>query len=159
MLHFSVLTFAFAPPSPPVTFKYGMNQVFGVAEPGKSTETIVYLGKALTLDGCKKKCLAHPTRCWSFTYHGLSVGAPYAGECFGLTSPRWSPTPDDSEIVSGQVAWSCRDDEDCSLNGKCGSNGKCACRPQWGGDRCETLRLGPAARNSGYRAVLSLIHI
>ena len=47
---------AFAPPSPPVTFKYGMNQVFGVAEPGKSTETI-YLGKALTLDGCKKKCL------------------------------------------------------------------------------------------------------
>ena len=46
-----------------------------------------------------------------------------------------------------------RDDEDRSLNGKCGKDGKCACRPQWGGDRCETLRLGPAARNSGYRAV------
>ena len=79
---------------------------------------------------------------------------PYARQCFGLTSPRWSPTPDDSEIVSGQVAWSCRDDEDCSLNGKCGSRtASRACRPQWGGDRCETLRLGPAARNSGYRAV------
>ena len=112
MILSSALTFAFAPPSPPVAFKYGMNQVFGVAEPGKSTETIAYLGTALTLDGCKKKCLAHPTRCWSFTYHGLSVGAPYAGECFGLTSPRWSPTPDDNEIVSGQVAWPCRDDED-----------------------------------------------
>ena len=47
----------------------------------------------------------------------------------------------------------CRSDDDCSLNGKCTASKQCKCRPQWSGDRCETLRLGAATRGAGYRAV------
>ena len=64
---------------------------------------------------------------------------------------RWRPTPDDSEIVSGQVAWPCRDDEDCSLNGVC-TDGRCVCDAAWGGEsgRCDELQFEPASFPQGY---------
>ena len=122
----------------------------------------------------------YAARCWSYTYHGASMGT-FAGQCFGIIAPRWSPTPDVADVVSAKVSWPyaaarlkpsssrsliwrltcscpasehrCRSDDDCSLNGKCTASKQCKCRPQWSGDRCETLRLGAATRGAGYRAV------
>lgn len=41
-------------------------------------------------------------------------------------------------------------DADCSFNGRCAAS-LCACEPAWTGDRCQTLRLLPAAREGGAR--------
>ena len=111
-----------------------------------------YFGTFDTVDECKQACLGFAARCWSFTWHGpgSSFGS-FNRQCFGVTAPRWSPTPD-TGATTGVVQWPCRDDSDCSLNGKCGA-GVCACRPAWTGHRCERLRLEPATRGAGYRGV------
>jgi hypothetical protein len=43
---------------------------------------------------------------------------------------------------------SCADDAGCSYNGRC-SRGACACRPQWTGPHCASLRLLPTPRGAG----------
>lgn len=72
--------------------------------------------------------------------------------CYGISSPRWSPTPDSDLITSTKIEWPCRDEMDCSLNGACVA-GECACNPAWSGKRCETLELLPATRGAGYRGL------
>ena len=109
-----------------------------------------------TAQSCAKSCIgfAGPSRCWSFTWHGpgTTFGA-FNKQCFGVMAPRWSPTPD-AGATTGVVQWPCRDDTDCSLNGKCdAATGTCACRPAWQGHRCERLALVPATRGAGYRRV------
>jgi hypothetical protein len=135
-----------------VTRFEGQNQVFGVVQPGTSTSTISFLGKVNLESDCLRACVSNKPRCWSYTWHGSSLTSAFAGQCFGLTSPRWSPTPDDPKIISAKLDWPCRDESDCSLNGKCVS-GRCRCNPQWSGHRCETLALVPATRGAGYRGV------
>ena len=78
-------------------------------------------------------------------------GGEFAGQCFSVSSPGFNPSYDAS-AVSGIVKWRCRNDDDCSLNGKCdASTGACACRPAWKGHRCELLNLGEPTRGAGYR--------
>lgn len=140
--------------SPRVVSHAGLNQGWGVFAPGKSAPTIAFLGTHAAETDCADACVAlRPARCWSYTFHAKTLASPFAGQCFGITSPRWSPTPDVEGIRSGQLLWPCRDDSDCSLNGRCGPSGACECRPQWEGRRCETLALLPARRGAGYRAV------
>ena len=138
--------------SVPVTSYPGMNQVYGVAQPANSSKTIDYLGHRHTEAKCQASCAAHRPRCWSYTWFGPGSSSDFEKQCFGITSPRWSPTPDVSSIVSGTLEWPCRNDDDCSLNGKC-SAGQCTCKPQWRGTRCQTLALAPAVRGSGYRGL------
>ena len=144
--------------APPAARVYpGLNQVFDVAQPGRNTTTIRFLGVLPTFAACEEACVAvKNTRCWSFTWHGgVPVASPFHKQCFGIIAPRWSPTPDQDGIISGYIDWPCRDDLDCSLNGKCvQSKSECACRPAWTGHRCEKLALSPATRGAdGYRGV------
>ena len=104
LLSCATLTFQ-GPSADPTVKRYtGMNQVYNVAQPGKSTETIAFLGKLDSVDACEKACLANAARCWSYTYHGASMGT-FAGQCFGIIAPRWSPTPDVADVVSAKVSW------------------------------------------------------
>eukprot|EP00966_Prymnesium_polylepis_P260723 6022277-Prymnesium_polylepis.1 len=134
--------------TPPIRRYAGMNQVYNVAQPAQNLTTVRYLGTLQTEEACQAKCIAASPRCWSYTFHSPALSSSFAGMCYGLTSPRWSPTPDDSLISSGKIEWPCRDDDDCSLNGKCAA-GVCNCAPQWSGHRCETLNLLPATREAG----------
>ena len=85
-----------------------------------------------TSQTCQQACLASPERCWSFVYHPVGRGGGgLEGQCFAVVSPGFNPSYDPA-TVSGVVAWPCRDDTDCSLNGKC-TAGACACRPAWKG--------------------------
>ena len=54
--------------------------------------------------------LAWPDRCWSFVRTG--------GQCYVVLSPGFNPSYDPA-ATSGVVAWPCRADDDCSLNGHC----------------------------------------
>ena len=142
---------------PSVRLFPGQNQVYNVARPGQNSTTLRYLGSPADMDACKRACVAHTEeRCWSFTWHGgLPAASPFHNQCFGVVAPRWSPTPDTPGIVSGYLDWPCRDDRDCSLNGKCNHKdgaATCFCRPSWKGNRCEQLALVPATRGAdGYR--------
>ena len=74
--------------SPPVTLTYGSSLVWDRVKPGTTRGSIAYLGNFRQLDECKQKCLGHATRCWAFTFHDVAIkNPPFAGECFGLTSP------------------------------------------------------------------------
>eukprot|EP00947_MAST-08B_sp_MAST-8B-sp1_P001928 g1928.t1 len=146
---------------PPVTYYKGLNQVYDVAVAGGDTTTVKFLGTAKDATACADLCVAYSkARCWSFTWHNGGYGS-FALQCFGLTAPRWSPTPDASagtgntkEVVSGQVQWPCRDDTDCSLNGVCAAGtSTCKCDAPWSGHRCETMDLLPATHGAGYRGV------
>ena len=143
-----------------------MTQLFGIAEPGKSSDTIAYLGTFSDEAQCLAACASHQPRCWTYTWYSTNYTSntydcppPFCppatlivGQCFGITSPRWSPTPTPAQINSAILEWPCRTNDDCSLNGVC-SHGSCNCRPQWNGLRCETLVLRPATRGAGYRGV------
>eukprot|EP01065_Artemidia_motanka_P041135 TRINITY_DN5279_c2_g1_i1.p1 TRINITY_DN5279_c2_g1~~TRINITY_DN5279_c2_g1_i1.p1 ORF type:complete len:514 (+),score=143.63 TRINITY_DN5279_c2_g1_i1:56-1543(+) len=146
-----VLVSAASAAAVPVTLYQGQNQVFGVAESQGDTATTKYLGSFDTAGDCQSACAQYKDRCWSYTWHHTDFGGEFARQCFGLTAPRFSPTPDD-KTTTGVMLWPCRDDGDCSLNGKC-SGGACACHAPWRGHRCEELGLQPATRSplSGYR--------
>jgi len=142
------------------TLIQGLNQVYNVANSKASTTTVKYLGLTNSSAKCADLCVAHAIRCWSFTWH--NIPGNFYHQCFGILSPRWSPTPDSEEIVSGIIEWPCRNDHDCSLNGICSQDnsgdslyiGKsCKCDSSWSGKRCETLKLLPATRGAGYRGV------
>lgn len=128
------------------------SQVANVAVAGGNTTTIKYLGDSGSASNCQKACLAMGDRCWSYTYFEASYqDKDFAGQCFGVSAPRFSPTPEDG-ATTGVVEWPCRDNADCSMNGQC-SNGACKCDPAWSGLRCEQLNLVPAKRGAGYRGV------
>ena len=142
------------------TLIQGLNQVYNVANSKASTTTVKYLGLTNSSAKCADLCVAHAIRCWSFTWH--NIPGNFYHQCFGILSPRWSPTPDSEEIVSGIIEWPCRNDHDCSLNGICSQDnsgdslyiGKsCKCDSSWSGKRCETLKLLPATRGARYRGV------
>mmetsp|Transcript_35300 Transcript_35300/g.59832 ORF Transcript_35300/g.59832 Transcript_35300/m.59832 type:complete len:503 (+) Transcript_35300:16-1524(+) len=132
----------------------GYSQVTNVAVPNGNTSTIKYLGSFDDADSCEKACInMNDERCWSYTYyHDDGSNFTFAAQCFGLTAPRFSPTPENNSFT-GVVAWNCRDDSDCSFNGVCSSDGVCECNAAWSGNRCEMLNLLPDERNSGYRGV------
>jgi len=46
----------------------------------------------------------------------------------------------------------CKEDLDCSLNGKC-SSGTCVCDAAWKGPSCASFNLVPGNRSSGYRVL------
>lgn len=53
--------------------------------------------------------------------------------------------------------FSCTDDKSCSFNGICltdGETNKCKCNVGWKGEFCESLRLAPAANQSGLASLL-----
>lgn len=145
------LTYTATAAAPNYQVYNGLNQVYNVALSKQNTTTVKYLGTLATPDHCAKACISTVERCWSFTWHNVS--GTFHHQCFGLTSPRWSPTPDSTQIVSGIVEWPCRNDQDCSLNGRCDTQGHCQCDPSWMGARCQTLNLLPATHGAGYRGV------
>ena len=141
---------------PPVHTVADVSQVFNVARPSRNTTTILYLGSFDAAPACAAACAAlAPQRCWSFTHHGAAFPGGLALQCFGLTSPRWTPVPVAPALgtTSGWLEWPCRDDFDCSLNGACSAAGVCACNRAWRGPRCEALALEPATKGAGYEPV------
>jgi len=142
--------------SPPAHWLADASQVFDVAKPGRNTSTVLFLGAAASPDECLAACAAlAPQRCWSLTWHGAGAPGGLAGQCFGLTSPRWNPVPVPASwgASSAWLEWPCRSDFDCSLNGQCAADGVCACNRAWRGARCETLALEPATRGAGFEPV------
>ena len=103
---------------------------------------------------CQRACLSYVntgvspvsgwTKCQSFTYAN--------GSCYARMDATWAPTSADG-ATSGRVSWPaarCRSVRDCSHNGECSSaTSLCDCQPAWTGDRCQTLRILPAVRNTG----------
>ena len=140
---------------PPVTYFPGLTQVDGVATFGKSTTTIAFLGSQPSLPSCAAAALNHTPRVWTFTYYALNATSKLSTGCFGVLEPRWCPAPaaPASAATTGRVAWPCRDDGDCSLNGACLPTGACACRRAWEGATCATLRLVPGPRGGGFQPV------
>lgn len=156
MLVFSALVGidAAAASPPPISYSSGLSQVFGVATFNKSTNTIAFLGAQPDLPRCAAAALNHTPRVWSFTFYDAhNASSPLASGCFGVLEPRWSPAPAPSS-TTGRVAWPCRTDDDCSLNGQCLlPSGACACRRAWEGPTCATLRLVPGPRGAGFQPV------
>jgi hypothetical protein len=88
-----------------------------------------------------------------FPLSGGGSDPALAGQCFAVTSPGFNPSYD-PHAISGIVEWGCRNDEDCSLNGKCSAaTGTCECRPAFKGARCEQLNLLTPTRGAGYRGI------
>lgn len=133
---------------PNVKLYENFNQALNVINPGGTSTggTVHFLGPMDTTAECQSACIASKQRCWSFVYLGSE------GTCYGVTSPGFNPSYDQT-ATSGVVEWPCRDDADCSLNGKCSPDGSCSCRPAWKGLRCELLNLKPTPPGSGYRGV------
>jgi hypothetical protein len=154
---------------PRVALYPNVSQVVNVAVPGNNTPNVLFLGLLSSVAECQTACLAlsggdgssaestapvGAAKCWSFTYYSGASSSPdanFSRNCFGVTSPRWSPTPGVAGAVSGYVQWPCAADSDCSLNGECSTaTGKCECDTAWSGHRCESLNLLPGARRAGY---------
>ena len=131
---------------PPIQRFDNYNNAFGLNVPRGTSlgGTVKYLGRH-TPSLCEEMCTSMATRCWSY------VRTKASGACYGISHPGWSPSYDNTS-ESGLLQWPCRNDEDCSLNGKC-LGGTCECRPAWSGHRCHTLVTLPANRNAGYRRV------
>lgn len=143
--------------SPPtIELHEGANQVFNVAVSRGNTTTTNYLGTFDSTMQCQDACIAFThggDRCESFTHHATSFGGAFAGQCFAITVPRWTPTAQKA-VTSGRVLWPCRTNMDCSLNGQCdATSGSCSCEPQWAGHRCDALQLRPAKPDNGYQGV------
>ena len=113
---------------------------------GVDATFVKYLGNAtISLEDCGSRCLTYGNstiHCKSFTRWKVT------GACLGHTDNSWLPLSVDGSreaglVDSGQVAWPCAGDMDCSLNGVCGSDGACVCSPGWTGRACGTLKLLP----------------
>ena len=104
---------------------------------------------------CQRACLSYVntgvspvsgwTRCQSFTYINGSG-------CYARMDASWAPTSV-TGATAGRLAWPparCSSARDCSHNGACSSvTSLCECHHAWIGDRCQTLHILPAVRNSG----------
>jgi hypothetical protein len=99
-------------------------------------------------------------RCHAFAHFGKRyANTTMHGQCFGWLeaggpSSQWRPADWGAAtgVTSSTMAFAggCSDDMDCSLNGECNKATRtCACTPAWGGPRCETLQLRPAAARAG----------
>jgi hypothetical protein len=138
---------------PPVTLFDGLSQVHGVAVAGRSSTTIAFLGLQPSVASCESAALSYASsRAWSFTWYSANATNPLSTTCFAVLEPRWCPAPAPG-ATTGRFAWPCRDDSDCSLNGRCTPAGACACRRAWGGATCSTLRLRPGPRDGGFQPV------
>jgi hypothetical protein len=132
---------------PTVTMYQNFNQALNIPLDNGTSQggTITTLGSFADVAACQKACIeSKGPRCWSFVHMKDKT-------CLGVISPGFNPSYDEN-AVSGVVDWPCRNDDDCSLNGKCAA-GKCNCRPAWKGARCETLNLLKATKGAGYRGV------
>eukprot|EP01061_Rhynchopus_euleeides_P007663 TRINITY_DN16728_c0_g1_i4.p1 TRINITY_DN16728_c0_g1~~TRINITY_DN16728_c0_g1_i4.p1 ORF type:complete len:493 (+),score=142.54 TRINITY_DN16728_c0_g1_i4:79-1557(+) len=136
---------AVAAAAPTVKLYPNYNQAENVLVAGgvSAGGTVQSLGSASSVASCQAKCIASERRCFSFVL--------LDGECFAVYSPGFNPSYNE-DATSGVVQWPCRDNGDCSLNGKCAA-GVCQCRPAWKGHRCETLNILPAQKDAGYRGV------
>lgn len=137
----------------PVTLYASYNQAQNVLISGGDSKggTVQFLGRFNTTQGCQEACISHPQRCWSFVHYPENLGADdLAQQCFAVLSPGFNPAYD-QHTISGTVAWPCRSEEDCSLNGRCVES-KCECRPAWLGDRCERLHVLPPIHGAGPEA-------
>jgi len=144
-----------------VTRYENYNNAFGVAVSRGTSQggTVEFLGTFENESECSDACLKSDSargRCNYYVFFPPSQeakGEPtqrgFTKQCFSMTSSGFNPTYDENAIT-GMVSWGCRDDQDCSLNGKCSAE-KCVCRSAWKGERCETLNILPSARNSGYK--------
>ncbi|GMI10708.1 hypothetical protein TrVE_jg2349 [Triparma verrucosa] len=144
--------------NPSITRYESFSQVENVARSERNSVggTVIYLGTFDDEAECSDACLAATTgstRCNYYTYFpsGASIESrSLSKQCFEITSPGFNPSYDET-AVTGAVHWGCRDDSDCSLNGKCSESSTCQCRPAWKGERCETLNILPTPKESGYR--------
>ena len=99
------------------------NHVYGVAHSRGNTtsewSTVWHFLGSFDDVGLREAAFLSATwRCWSFTFHEPSFPDPdFARQCFGLSQPRFSPTPQALDST-GVVQWPCRADTDCSLNGQ-----------------------------------------
>ena len=126
-----------------------------VTSPKKSNEYVTYLGDLNSYNDCQQECISKSNtnnQCESFIYFSNNSNdtsnklACYAR--FG--DPLWLPCIDNG-VISGEVYWPCRNNIDCSLNGKCLSNGTCSCRAAWKGSRCQLMNFLPAPTDGGYK--------
>ena len=121
-------------------------------ETGAESPWVKSLGHTTDAAECASRCVAmapatQQERCRSFTRlsDSYSKNASRAGLCLAHLDHVWLPLHAEGDADSGLIEWPCKDDMDCSLNGKCGG-GKCSCNHGWKGNRCETLSLGPVDR-------------
>eukprot|EP01084_Bolivina_argentea_P016157 30261_1 len=126
-----------------------------ITTPKQSNQYISYLGDFNNSNDCKSKCISKSTsnnQCESFIYFSkTSTNIPNQYACYArFNDPLWLPC-NDTGVISGEMYWPCRDDIDCSLNGKCLSNGTCSCRVAWKGARCQLLNFLPAPINGGFK--------
>eukprot|EP00980_Cylindrotheca_fusiformis_P004356 scaffold925_cov129-Cylindrotheca_fusiformis.AAC.9 len=147
--------------------------------PGRLTEEenkkypgirVVSLGPSDSLTDCSKlaaawkdpndkKQLHCQTACW-FRHNDDSL-VNNIDQCVCLTDPLWMPkqhhtrTTKEPQIDTARLVWSCRDDSDCSFNGKCSHvDGRCQCFPAWKGAVCGELDVRPVDRKRlGFRQV------
>ena len=136
---------------PPVRVFENYNNAKHVIVPHHASEgdSIRFLGSVSARSHCERKCIKSTVRCFSYVYLKPARGHP--GECYSVTTPNWNPAFDPS-ADSGIIRWPCRNDEECSLNGRC-VQGTCDCRAAWHGHRCEKLSLLPPRQGVGYRAI------
>eukprot|EP01084_Bolivina_argentea_P227851 384905_1 len=132
------------------------NNVYGsVLNPNKSTNYVTYLGIFSSENECLNACISASTsdnlcETYTFFHHNFS-NTLYRFHCYGRFGyPMWIPI-NESNVSCGQIAWPCKSDMNCSLNGLCDlNNGKCICRTGWSGIKCEILNLLPITKGTGY---------
>ena len=124
---------------------------------GVDTEWTKFLGMTDSTDACGDLCMHHDNgsslcRGFSRFNEGFAHNASLIGKCFGHLDYIWVPTPAHGRNVgtdTGRISRPCRDNLDCSLNGRCeAKTGQCTCNQGWSGQRCQTLRLAPVDRDA-----------
>lgn len=149
--HFLFLVFILKCYPQQISFFYNVSNVNSNEElrvlGGVSSAFVKYLGNGTeSLEKCSEMCASYGNvtiHCKSFTRWKAS------GACLGHVDNSWLPMSVDGSkeagmIDSGQIAWPCSDEMDCSLNGICSAaDGQCVCSPGWTGRQCGTLKLAP----------------
>lgn len=149
----------------PVEYHQNASLLFLVAVPHGNTSTSRFLGSPPDAAACASLCLAVTPRCYAFTHYGAEYEvasghfdyygpvreANVRGQCFGVVTPQWSPTPRPG-ATTGRVLRPCEMESDCSHNGRC-VEGRCDCDAAWSGRTCDQLRISPTPESAGYAPV------